>query len=179
MHSNFEIQLDKNTNFSLKGSGGLLIVGRSGSGKTNTTTYIMLKAISQCDCGLYIVDAKRADMYGLHSFLNNGEKIVASNTNQIALNITDYNSCSLGYPISQRSMNEMLKKICEKVGVENGNLGVSMYTCRHTCATKLGNTPGMSYPWAASRLGHSVKTFMRTYVHVDEDRNEEMLKLIM
>lgn len=53
MHSNFKIQLDKNTNFSLKGSGGLLIVGRSGSGKTNTTTYIMLKAVSQCDCGLY------------------------------------------------------------------------------------------------------------------------------
>lgn len=96
----------------------------------------------------------------------------------IVLNITDYNSCSLGYPISQRSMNEMLKNICEKVGVESTNLGVSMYTCRHTCATKLGNTPGMSYPWAASRLGHSVKTFMRTYVHVDEDRNEEMMDLI-
>lgn len=52
----------------------------------------------------------------------------------IVLNITDYNSCSLGYPISQRSMNEMLKKICEKVGVENGNLGgkhvyLSPYLC--------------------------------------------------
>lgn len=46
-------------------------------------------------------------------------------------------------------------------------------------ATKLGNTPGMPYPWAANRLGHSVKTFMRTYIHVDEDRNEEMLKLII
>lgn len=55
MHSNFKIQLDKNTNFSLKGSGGLLIVGRSGSGKTNTTTYIMLKAVSQCDCGLLLM----------------------------------------------------------------------------------------------------------------------------
>ena len=84
MHSNFKIQLDKNTNFSLKGSEGLLIVGRSGSGKTNTTTYIMLKAVSQCDCGLYIVDAKRADMYGLHNYLNSGKKVVASNTNQIA-----------------------------------------------------------------------------------------------
>lgn len=84
MISNFKLKLDKATSFSFKGSGGLLIVGRSGSGKTNTTTYIMLKAMSQCDCGLYIVDAKRANMYGLHSFLNNGEKVVASTTNQIA-----------------------------------------------------------------------------------------------
>ena len=53
-----------------------------------------------------------------------------------------------------------------------------MYTCRHTIATKLGNTPGMSYPWAANRLGHSLKMFMRTYVHVDKDRNEEMLQLV-
>ena len=84
MTSNFQIKLDKATFFSLTGSGGLLIVGRSGSGKTNATTYIMLKAMSQCNCGLYIVDAKRADMYGLNQFLENGEKVVASTTNQIA-----------------------------------------------------------------------------------------------
>lgn len=84
MTSNFQIKLDKATFFSLTGSGGLLIVGRSGSGKTNATTYIMLKAMSQCNCGLYIVDAKRADMYGLNHFLENGEKVVASTTNQIA-----------------------------------------------------------------------------------------------
>lgn len=84
MTSNFQIKLDKSTSFNLRGSGGILIVGRSGSGKTNTTTYIMLHAMSQCDCGLYIVDAKRADMYGLHSFLNNGKKVVASSTDQVA-----------------------------------------------------------------------------------------------
>ena len=44
-----------------------------------------------------------------------------------------------------------------KVGVNNQNLNVSMYTCRHTVATKLGNTQGMSYPWVANRLGHSLK----------------------
>lgn len=76
-------------------------------------------------------------------------------------------------------MNDMLKQLSKKVGVNNQNLNVSMYTCRHTVATKLGNTPGMSYHWAASRLGHSLKMFMRTYVHVDEDRNEEMLNLFI
>lgn len=97
---------------------------------------------------------------------------------RILLNITDYHLCALGYPITQKSMNDMLKQLSKKVGVNNQNLNISMYTCRHTVATKLGNTPGMSYPWAASRLGHSLKMFMRTYVHVDEDRNEEMLRLI-
>lgn len=51
----------------------------------------------------------------------------------------------------------MLKQLNMKVGVNNQNLNVSMYTCRHTVATKLGNTQGMSYPWVANRLGHSLK----------------------
>lgn len=65
----------------------------------------------------------------------------------------------------------MLKQLNMKVGVNNQNLNVSMYTCRHTVATKLGNTQGMSYPWVANRLWHSLKMFMRTYVHVDEDKS--------
>ena len=106
------------------------------------------------------------------------ENKLANSNDWLMLNITDYNLCSLGYPITQKSMNDMLKQLSKKVGVNNQNLNVSMYTCRHTVATKLGNTPGMSYPWAASRLGHSLKMFMRTYVHVDEDRNEEMLNIV-
>lgn len=51
----------------------------------------------------------------------------------------------------QHSMNDMLKKLCDKVSIDSGDLNISMYTCRHTAATKLGNTPSMSYPWIASR----------------------------
>lgn len=97
----------------------------------------------------------------------------------ITLNIKDYRLCAFGYPVVQRSMNDMLKKLCEKIGVDSGGLNISMYTCRHTVATKLGNTPGMSYPWAANRMGHTVKMFMKTYVHVDEDRNAEMSDLVI
>jgi integrase len=57
-------------------------------------------------------------------------------------------------PIDQRGLNELMRKICKKVGVKNNDLRVSMYTCRHTVATKLANIPGISYPWAAYRLGH-------------------------
>ncbi|WLS84950.1 hypothetical protein [Lactobacillus apis] len=95
------------------------------------------------------------------------------------LNIKDYRLCALGCPIVQHSMNDMLKNICDRVGIDSNGLNISMYTCRHTVATKLGNTPGMSYPWAASRMGHTVKMFMKTYVHVDEDRNIEMSDLVM
>lgn len=37
-----------------------------------------------------------------------------------------------------------------------------MYTCRRTVATKIGNTPGMSYLWAVDRMGHTVKILMKT-----------------
>lgn len=106
------------------------------------------------------------------------ENGLINSNDMILLNITNYHLCALGYLITQRRMNDMLRQLSKKVGVNNQSLNISMYTCRHTVATKLGNTPGMSYPWAASRLGHSLKMFMRTYVHVDKDRNEEMLNLI-
>lgn len=107
------------------------------------------------------------------------EHDMANKNDLIMLNIKDYRLCALGYPVVQKSMNDMLKNICEQVGIDSNGLNISMYTCRRTVATKLGNTPGMSYPWAASRMGHTVKMFMKTYVHVDEDRNIEMLDLIM
>ena len=96
----------------------------------------------------------------------------------ILLALTTYNLCSLGMPIDQRGLNDMMRKICKKIGVNNRGLRVSMYTCRHTIATKLANIPSMSYPWAAYRLGHSLKTFMKVYVHVDQDKNEDMLNVV-
>ncbi|PAB50507.1 cell division protein FtsK [Lactobacillus johnsonii] len=84
MTSNYTIELDNTVSFNLKGSGGLLLIGRSGTGKSNLATYIMLKSMSQVHCGLYIVDAKRADMFGLSKVLINGNKVVVSTTNQIA-----------------------------------------------------------------------------------------------
>ena len=105
-------------------------------------------------------------------------KGICNTNNLILLNLTDYTRCKRGFPIAQRSMNDELKVIIKKVGVNNGALPVSMYTCRHTVATRLGNTPNMSYPWAASRMGHSLQMFMDTYVHSDAGLDDSMLKLV-
>lgn len=116
------------------------------------------------------------DYHQKQQMLLNRKKLINDN-NLVLLNLTDFVRCSKGLPIAQRTMNDMLKQTAEKVDVNNGRLAVTMYTCRHTVATKLGNTPNMSYPWAASRLGHSLQMFMRTYVHPDQDLNKAMLEL--
>ncbi|WEV39783.1 tyrosine-type recombinase/integrase [Lactobacillus sp. ESL0681] len=108
--------------------------------------------------------------------LNN--KGIVNGNNFILLNVRDYRRAEQGMPIVQTSMNEIIKKIAKKVGVQATSKEINMYTCRHTIATKLGNTPGMSYPWAASRLGHTTEMFLKTYVHVARDQSQYMMKLL-
>lgn len=95
--------------------------------------------------------------------------------NLMFLNLHDYKTCANNIPITQRSMNEMLKKICNKLGIEGHGAQLSMYSFRHTLCTKLANKPGMSYPWAAERMGNSLAIFMRVYVKSDRDVNRKMM----
>ncbi|MDL2057452.1 site-specific integrase [Limosilactobacillus reuteri] len=110
------------------------------------------------------------------SFLK--RKGIKNINNFILLNLTDYKRSAEGLPIAQRTMNDMLKQVAKQVGVNNGSLRVSMYTCRHTVATKLGNDPKIDYRWAADRLGHTFQVFMDTYVHLDPDKDAKMLDLV-
>ena len=57
--------------------------------------------------------------------------------NFIFLNLNDFQKSSAGYPVTQTSLNEMLKKIGEEVGIKPKGQW-SMYSLRHTIATKLG-----------------------------------------
>lgn len=105
-------------------------------------------------------------------------KGIINKSDFILLNCRDTRLMKKGIPLGQKSMNDLLKKICQEVHVANGDKQISMYTCRHTVATKLGNTPGMSYPWAAARMGHSLAMFMKTYVHADQNKSQAMMDLM-
>lgn len=85
------IMIDRKTGFKLKGSGGILLTGRTGSGKTNLATYLMLAVCKQLKADLYIIDPKRADLYALKDYLKDGDKHVASESNQIARMLRELN----------------------------------------------------------------------------------------
>lgn len=106
------------------------------------------------------------------------EKEIIDQTDYIFLNLTDYRLAALGIPIGQQNTNIVLKRIVKLVGIDHDPKDISMYNCRHTVASKVAAIPQMNYPWAASRLGHTVDMFLKTYVHVDQDKNKEMLDLI-
>lgn len=105
---------------------------------------------------------------------NNG---ITSENDLVFINLHDYKTAYFGKPIKQRSINEMFKSICERADIHADDKKLSLYSFRHTICTKLANTPGMSYPWAAEKMGHSLQMFMNTYVSVDPSIEEKMTQL--
>lgn len=94
------------------------------------------------------------------SFLK--EKGLSNSNDLIFLSLSDYRLARLGKPITQRSMNDMLKQICKKIDVQNNDLPLTCYTLRTTTGTRLARLGDYSY--ASSRLGNSLSVYERYYV---------------
>lgn len=105
------------------------------------------------------------------------ENSIINSSDLIFLNTHDYASAALSEPIRQKSINDMFKIVCDKLEIKPNDKRLSLYSFRHTICTKLANTPNMSYPWAAEKMGHSLQMFMNTYVGVDPSINQKMTKL--
>lgn len=100
-------------------------------------------------------------------------KMIVNENDFIFLNLNDYQKATAGFPICQTSLNEMLKRLGDQIGIDT-DLKWSLYSLRHTVATTLANDPDVPYPWAAQVLGHTVQIFMKTYVHVTDEVDDQM-----
>lgn len=79
----FILLVDKRTQINLRGSAGIIIVGRPGTGKTMLSMYLLLQALKK-GASIYLVDNKRSDLSGLQDYLPGGDKRVAVTANQTA-----------------------------------------------------------------------------------------------
>lgn len=81
---NYPLWLDKRTGFNLRGSAGLLVVGRPGTGKTMLTVFLLLQAMKCYGASIYLIDNKRSDLSSLSYSLANGSTRVAVTANETA-----------------------------------------------------------------------------------------------
>lgn len=115
---------------------------------------------------LHVYEARQREYLAQHNCKNS--------LGLIFLNLHDYRSDESNAPITQHGINDMLKLICKSLRIQSNKKRLSAYSFRHTICTNLANTPKMSYPWAAERMGHSLQMFMKTYVGVDPEMDKQM-----
>lgn len=133
-------------------------------------------------CSRLLIPVPRELIGLLHDFENKQKEYLqehnCTNTHGlIFLSLHDYRNANNNIPITQHGINDMLKLICKQVNIKAGQKRLSAYSFRHTICTNLANTPKMSYPWAAEKMGHSLQMFMKTYVGVDPDIDKKMNNL--
>ncbi len=76
---------------------------------------------------------------------------------------------SSGTPLSYHNFRREYNKISSSIDFSDYNHPCAPHEIRHSVATELAHTPGISYADAADYLGHSIEVFMSTYVHATND----------
>ena len=76
---------------------------------------------------------------------------------------------STGTPLSYHNFRREYNKIRAQVDYSSYDHPCKPHEIRHSVATALAHTPGLSYADAAEFLGHSLEVFMNTYVHATND----------
>src|SRR5699024_9513262 len=94
----------------------------------------------------------------------------------VFINLHDYKAAANDVPITQRSMNLMLKNLCKKLEINSGNKQLSMYSFRHTVCTKLASTPEMSYRWATERMWPSLGMPMKSNDKAESEVNKQIIE---
>lgn len=94
----------------------------------------------------------------------------------IFLNLHNYRALAsvVQTPIVQNSLNDMLKKACEKVGIRNSKDTVlAMYSIRVYLSTLLGSDNRISNVYACQRMGNTIQVFLSTYVKESKESYKE------
>lgn len=92
-----------------------------------------------------------------------------------------------GSPMSKTSWLKFSRKVFRKInealgGDENTDKlnGMSWYTFRHNCGTRLYYMNGISTKYKAYFMGHTEQVFLSTYSHLDNEKEDvELLKQIV
>lgn len=98
----------------------------------------------------------------------------------IFLNLHNYNSIRSDnqLPVTQRSLNDMLKEICKKVGIKKkeGTI-LALYSLRVYLSSLLGSDNRISNVYASQRMGNTVQVFLSTYVKENKESYRENSEL--
>ncbi|MDR0899921.1 MAG: site-specific integrase [Lactobacillaceae bacterium] len=90
----------------------------------------------------------------------------------LMLNIRELDKTVAGTPITQAAFNKSLNRIIRQLQFNREK--ISMYFLRHTVASELAVKSNGDYSNAAGLMGHTITTFLETYVHAQEDRMQSI-----
>ncbi|WP_127345495.1 phage integrase SAM-like domain-containing protein [Lactobacillus amylolyticus] len=98
----------------------------------------------------------------------------------IFLNLHNYRSISSNnqLPVTQASLNDMLKAACSKSRIEKQkNSVLALYSLRVYLSSLLGNDNRISNMYACQRMGNTIQVFLSTYVKENRESYKQNSRL--